>query len=415
MSSEIDVELDDVQHRKTALIEAIENGLLDSLDGVMSPVSQSIAKRLGAEQFDMNSWWVETPTHWICPGCGRGKLDVARLNTKGEIMCHLVEHHDHMKDVLKRRFQEISINREKVIASAEAEKFAKRSSMMISAFENTIVCVDCNNADAVAKKAVSAHSDFSFSSQELRQFINSTSNQPHQIIEKTAEKIWIDSKHTFELRLKIADRIAQIAANNEHWFQPGVFSSNPESITRRAVQVVADWKAYGALQELKGSRKNRPTRSVSAWRLTQYPAINVLPTKNEIEHAGLVRVAKFWAMIDEEWKCPGCQRKKRELVRKNKDGEWTFPMGKRNLFNAEAPWGRIDTLACGDCLKVAEDMGKEASFIAEKRVQGFASKVSINEVRQCVIPRAHSRHNINNEVSDKVLEAIAQRIILSID
>lgn len=413
MNSEMDVELDDVKHRKVALIEAIENGILDSLDGVMSPVSQSLAERLGTAQFDMNSWWVETPTYWTCPGCGREKLEIARLNTNGEIMCHLVEHHDHMKDVLKRRFQEISISREKVIANAEAEKFAKRSSMMISAFENTIVCVDCNNADAVAKKVVKAHPDFSFSSQELRQFINSTSNHPHQINEESAKKIWIESERTFELRLKIADRIAQIAANNEHWFQPGIFGSNPESITRRAVQVVSDWKAYGILQELKGSRKRKPTRSVSAWRLTQYPAIKVLPTRNEIEHTGLVGIAKFWAKIDEEWKCPGCQRKKRELVRKNKDGEWTFPVGSRYLFNVEAPWSRIDTLACGDCLKVAEDMGKEAAFIAEKKVQGFASKVSIDEVRQCVIPRAHSRHNINNEVTDKILEAIAQRIILA--
>ncbi len=415
MDSEIDVELDDVINRRAALIGAIENGSLDSLDGVMSPVSQSLAERLGTQQFDMNSWWVATPTYWICPGCGREKSEIARLNTNGEIMCHLVEHHDHMTDVLKRRFQEISISREKVIANAEAEKFAKRSSMMISAFENTIVCVDCNNADAVAKKIVKAHPDFSFSSQELRQFVNPTSNQPHQVIEKIAEKIWIESERTFELRLKIADRIAQIAANNEHWFQPGIYGSNPEIITRRAVQVVSDWNASGVLQELKGSRKKRPTRSVSAWRLTQYPAIKVPPTKNEIEHAGLVTIAKFWALIDEEWKCPGCQRKKRELVRKNKDGEWTFPMGKRYLFNTEAPWSRIDTLACGDCLKVAEDLGREAAFIANKKVQGFAAKVSVDEVRRCVIPQAHSRHNINNAVSDEILKAIAQRITLAID
>ncbi len=406
-----DNESDHLKKRQAALIAAIQNGTLSLLDGVMSPISQAIANRLGTTNFDMNSWWVETPTYWLCPACGRGKLEIARLNTKGEIMCHLVEHHDHMKDVLKRRFREISINREKVIADAQAEGFAKRSSMMISAFENTIVCIDCNNADSIAKKAAHTHSDFSFSPQELRQIVKPASNQPHEINKNTSRAIWMERAQTFELRLKIADRIAEIAANNEHWFQPGEFGNNPEKISRIASQIIFDKGAYGVLDELKGPRKTKPVRSISAWRQTRHPEVKEPPSRNEIEHAGLVGNSAFWAEIDEEWECPGCQRKKRELVRKNKNGEWSFPVGTRFLFDAEAPWHRINTLACGDCLKVAEDMGKEAAYLAEKKIQGFASKVCIEEVRQCVIPHPHSRHNINNEATSKVLETIAHRII----
>lgn len=415
MNSEVDIESDNLKERQAALVAAIKNGTVFLLDGVISPVSRAIANRLGTTQFDMNSWWVETPTYWECPACGRSKLEIARLNTNGEIMCHLVEHHDHMKDVLKRRFREISINREEVIADAQAEGFAKRSSMMISAFENTIVCVDCNNADAMAKKVAKAHRDFSFSPQELRQIVKPASNRSHEIDGEAAITIWIERERTFELRLRIADRIAEIAANNEHWFQPGVWGSTPESVSRSATHVISNWGAYGVQQELKGPRKSKPSRSISAWRLTQYPDIKKTPTRNEIEHAGLVENPRFWAEINEEWKCPGCQRKKRELVRKNKDGEWSFPVGKRFLFDTEAPWRRINTLACGDCIKVAEDMGKEAAFIAGKKIQGFASKVSIDEVQQCVIPRAHSRHNIKNEATDKILEIIARRIILATD
>ncbi|KAF0843135.1 hypothetical protein FNL37_0553 [Methylovorus glucosotrophus] len=414
MNSEIN-ESDNLKERQAALIKAIKDGTVSLLDGVMSPVSRSIANRLGTAQFDMNSWWVETPTKWECPACGRSKLEIARLNANGEIMCHLVEHHDHMRDVLKRRFREISINREDVIADEQAEGFAKRSSMMIASFENTIVCVDCNNADTIAKKVAKAHSDFSFSPQELRQIIKPVSNRSHNIDREAAKALWRERERTFELRLRIADRIAQIAANNEHWFQPGGWGSTSESVSRTASDIIFRWGAYGVQQELKGPRKIIPSRSISAWRHTQYPAIKETPHKNEIEHAGVVGNPRFWAELNEEWKCPGCQRKKRELVRKNKDGEWSFPVGKRFLFNTAAPRCRVDTLACGDCIKVAEDMGKEAAFIAGKKIQGFASKVSIDEVQRCVIPRAHSRHNIKNEVIEEILEIIARRIISTTD
>lgn len=142
---------------RTAVIAALGKGELTSLDGVMSPLSTALTVRLGSMRFDMNSWWVKTPQNYLCPACGREKIDLARLNTKQEIMCHLVEHHDHMQDVLKRRFQEISVKREVVVADEHAEKFAKYSATMISAYENTLICVDCNNADVMAKKASAAH------------------------------------------------------------------------------------------------------------------------------------------------------------------------------------------------------------------------------------------------------------------
>lgn len=412
MSDEFSSESSEFINNQDALINAIENGTLTWLDGVMSPISKALALKLKSTQFDMNAWWVESPTSWVCSGCGRGKLEIARLNSNKEIMCHLVEHHDHMKDILKRRFQEMSVSLEKVIASAQAEKFAKRSSMMISSFENTVVCIDCNNADASAKKVARAHPDFSFSPQEIKQFIISTPNQPHEINVEIARAIWKQNERTFALRLKIADHIAKIAANNEDWFQPGEFTSTPEYITRSASKIISDWSAYGVLLRLKGSRKRISNRSVSAWRLAHHPIIKTPPTHNEIEHAGLVGNPKFWEGITDEWQCPGCQRSKRALVRKNKLGEWTLPISSRNLYSEKARWRREDTTACSDCIKVAEDMGKEAAYIAEKHVQGYAAQVSIHEVRQCVIPHPHSRHNINNEIAEKVLEVVVQRISL---
>lgn len=56
---------------QTAVISAIKNGESTFIDGVISPVSVALSARLGTTEFDMNSWWVETPQSWVCPACGR--------------------------------------------------------------------------------------------------------------------------------------------------------------------------------------------------------------------------------------------------------------------------------------------------------------------------------------------------------
>lgn len=395
-------------------ISAIKNGDLTFLDGVVSPVSVALSTRLGTTEFDMNSWWVETPQNWVCPACGRGKMDLARLNTKKEIMCHLVEHHDHMKDVLRRRFQEISVARKVVVADEQAEKFAKRSSTMIAAYENTLICEDCNNADVTAKKAATTHADFSFSPQELFRIVKPEPNKAHEIDIDVAKVIWADQQDTFELRMKIADRIAEIAANNEHWFQPGDINSNPNVVSQRALNFVIFKGAYGVLDLLKGPKKLKPVRSASAWRNILHSPSKPLPTANEIDHAGQVRNPKFWNMINEEWKCPGCQRSKREVVRKNKDGEWVFPMATRRFFDSDSPRSKKEILTCGDCAKTAEDMGKEAVSLSGWRPEGgYATQVNIQEVQRCVIPQPHVRHNIKNDEVGLILANILRRILMS--
>ena len=259
MTDEIATYEESLEAARASIINAIISGELTSIDGIMSTVSVALTVRLGSTKFDMNSWWVGTPQNYICPACGREKINLARLNTKQEIMCHLVEHHDHMKDVLKRRFQEISVKRAVVVADEQAEKFAKRSATMISAYENTLICVDCNNADAMAKKASDAHRDYSFSPQELSKIVKSVPNKSHEIDINIAKAIWAERQGTFNLRMKIAGRIAEIAANNEHWFQSGNFNCNPNVIFQRVSAFVEHKKAFGVLELLCGPRSPNPS------------------------------------------------------------------------------------------------------------------------------------------------------------
>lgn len=402
---------EEVERRKLALIAGVESGLIDSIDGVMSPISRAIAERLGTCNFDMNSWWLETPHAWKCPACGRSKLEIARVNTKGEAMCWLVEHHDHMQDVLKKRFQELSVQQEVVVADAHSEEFAKRSASMISAYENTLICMDCNNADADAKKAVRAPAAFSFSPNELRRIVIPKPNQMVGVDQDMAISIWSEIKETFELRMKIANRIAEIAANNEHWYQVGEWATRPSVVHSRASNFVSSRGAFGVFDTLRGPKKTKTTRPLDAWRKVTHRPPRPAPTPSEIDHAGQVGSPKQWHGIHVSWRCPGCDRDKRSIVRKNKLGEWAFITSQRYFYDNGARWKRTQHMTCMDCAKVAEDIGKEAAGRTGERISGYSSLVQLDEVRKCIIAQPHTRHNVSNAMIDAVMELVEARIL----
>lgn len=406
-----------IDENDQALADAIATGWVTLIDGVMSPMSVKISEHFGTNRFDMDAWWVRTPQDWVCPACGRTKEQIARRNTKGEIMCRLASHHDHMEDVLKRRFQEISVSRQKVVASQDAEAFAKRSATMVAAYDRTLICVDCNNADVKAKEAAQTDEHFSFSPQELRRIVRAEPNTPHERIdEDVAKAIWLEARSTFELRMRIADRIADIAASNQHWFQPGDRRSNPKAITKHSEWFFSYKKTTTRILDvLKGPKDGPPERSASAWREVLHSPPSRSPTNNEMEHAGIVGSPRYWKLISEEWRCPGCNRSKRQIVRKNRRKEWVFPAGYRIFFNDALPYNRHNVLNCGDCAKIGEDLGKEAAQSLGMSFDGYASNVTIYEVRQCLMPTPHSRHNVDNHQVEIVLDAVVSRILASIE
>lgn len=94
--------LDDTERN---LLKDVETGHIE-LDGVMSPLTRLLATRFSTEGVDMDQLWAYTPMDWACPACGRTKEAIARPNKNNQLMCRLVDHHDHMKDLLEKVFDE---------------------------------------------------------------------------------------------------------------------------------------------------------------------------------------------------------------------------------------------------------------------------------------------------------------------
>ncbi|ATZ74437.1 hypothetical protein CWC33_12335 [Idiomarina sp. X4] len=393
------------------IIDEIRDGSLTRLDGVMSTQTMELIEVFQTFGVDMTSFWALTPQDWSCPVCERHKIHIARPNRNNDLMCRLVEHHDHAQELLKQQFETASIALEVIVANQRAEEFAKRSSKMISAFDNTVICDDCNVADVKAKKVSGADYWFSFSPEELKKIVLPENNEPHSIDEDQAKSIWRNSKSTFELRLKIAKRIAEIAATDTHWFQTGNINYDPSIIMRRASDVIRTFGgAYGLIDLLTGSKRQQRVEDPSNWRKKQHMPAKKKPTLKEIEHCAKVKSEKHWNLVDEDWVCEGCGRGKIHIVRKSKENKWFFSLSPRWYWSRSEVGNKSYHTLCNDCGLVAEGLAKEARLLSNKSEGRLSFLVEVNQISRVVIPKAHTRHNIDNGKAEHIVNEIVNRL-----
>jgi rubredoxin len=358
------------------------------LDGETSPQTQQIAQALGAAGFALNRWWVITPPDWTCSVCRRPKRDIARLNHHGALMGELHAHHDHMRDYVARRFHEVSAARGVIVADADAAEFIKRAMSFVCAFDETVICADCNAADARAKHLVGAHSDFSFAPAEIAQFVIAAPNRENAIDASRARALWQARRSVFETRLRFIDRIAALAAADQHWFVASSWSDHPEAITRVAQTRLEQAGYPGSLGSYIDDARTvwTPPPDLSAWR-RRPPERPMVPTPGQIAHAAQVTHARQWRLVPDDWTCPGCGRGKIAIVRPSAHHAWAFVITDRWFHDADRI--RVKTICCNDCNHVVLDLAKEAG------VEGY--RVDLQDLRDIVIPTPHARHAFRDD------------------
>jgi len=394
---------------KEELYEYLKSNDLYGLDSEYSLSTQKLKRIFKANGVHINKWWVRTDPSWMCSVCKRAKKQIVKINKHGDLSGQLHEHHDHMADFLKLEFDKISSKREVRIADNDADKFISRISFGLAAYENTLVCSDCNKADADAKKIVKAHKYFSFSPKDIASFIIVKDNCEHTINEQKAIDCYISQKSVYKRRLELAAYIASIAADNDHWYEESRINSI-ESIYWNSNR---NMRIYG-IDELPGFNEDLLFQSkqyksdLSQWRrknrLSKYK-----PTQGDIEHMANTRGEK-WNKLDDDWKCPICDRSKESCVTKTKKGTWLFnTVGKSFLDTSSLNWCTTKTI-CDSCHKVYTLLQKEVD------VNGVLSYTHHNIISEIELKKSilkvysHNSHDVNNSYVDNILKDLTLRI-----
>lgn len=393
---------------KEELITYLESCELIGLDSEWSQQSRELVKSFKAKEIDVNRWWVLTGVDWHCPCCRRSKPEIVRMNRHGHLIGEIHEHHDHVIDAVRAEFTKASENLPKILADQSAKKFYKRIAFGFSAYDNTLVCSDCNAADAEAKKLLNFPfgSYFSFSPQEISEFILVFPNQPHEISIRHAEAAWLAAQPIFNKRIELIKHIAHLAATDAHWYQPSEKTAKQEE---RHGELM--FKHYGLATVSPSGPEgllyntNKHQGSPDSWRRkTNFP--DPVPTEGQVRHMVALEYSNFDEHPD-NWQCPVCGRNKFDCIRKTNKGKWSFNVVQRKIY--EDGKSRLDFEMCKDCSDVSTNIGMEIKKRSGRLKNRVLSNLISREYLQRIIqPQHHCKHNIQNKIADDIVGELVE-------
>lgn len=388
------------------LVASVGAGEITCLDGVDSPLSKRIKALHKRDAFEMNSNWIGTSQDWTCPCCGRDKYRVSRVGKQRQILAKLVVHHDHMGEVLKLAFHAAFEAAGTDVAQINGRRLVERIGTAFAAYEEVLVCEDCNHADADAKKLVGAPASFSFSIGQIRQFICSSDHAPHGVNAATALQIWQAAKPAYELRMKLIRAVAQAAATDSHWYEPYAYTMNPIPVLgeRPLDDAILEWTSISALCEALGPRPQAKKRNLSRWRQAVPKRGMELPQNFVAMLLSDESRAHIWQSIADDWHCPICRRSKRETVYV-KDTKIVFSPNSRPARY----WHGAPTI-CGHCTSVLMSLKWEAVDAAGIDPMNSYTMVTPEELSDIIVAHPHSSHSIRATEAAALVATAIRRI-----
>lgn len=397
-----------LEKRKIALrlaIEGIADGSIDSLDSVESPLSRKIQAHHGVDLFEMNRNWVETAQSWKCPCCDRGKFEISRIGAKRQILAKLVEHHDHMADALKAAFNKVFVVSGTDKSTSTGLALVERMAPAFSAYSPVLICEDCNNADAAAKKIISNAGRKiewqSFSVGQIRRFIIIREHAPHSIDVVKFLEVWRLVRPAYVARMNLVYEVAKAAVLQDYWFE----RYQGEAM---AVPTLSNgFQRYNGLELVSGDALVREmakstvkhSSNYSRWR-TEESRPGDKPPRNFLAIIeSLPGCARMWAELADSWECPVCQRSKYEVV-SYKKGKVSFHTHLPTLYN---PTWKSQGHICMGCFNVVVAMKRELETGRGIKVEFTFDCITPDELRAIIQARPHSPPLVDSEMAEVLM------------
>lgn len=382
--------------------EEIE-ALFPSLDGRWSGLTRWLIEKHGATGLDLDQNWASVPQDWTCPCCLRPKIELARKLSNGVLLAHLHEHHDHIHDYMAARLQETYGKEWPRGIPPGTYELEHSGSVMIERFERTLVCEDCNAADAGAKARSSGIDPyFSFRPSEIATFITSGTNRPHEIGADEARAIWEGGQIDFVERIALADHL--------------IAHIHRGAITRERTRGVPRWmlshdavtyhltsRVPGAVEAIAGLREAMIARSIArdgvgATRPRSAKA-GVRPTPAEVAAHDGGQFPANWKQAPADWRCAACDRDRAGVLRRSrKPGRrWSGEIRRHvtYLYGPSPSQNPVEAIVvahevrfiCDGCDTLLGWLRSKETGAAPK-----ASTLSIDQIRRCVDAGPNRKH-----------------------
>lgn len=399
------------QEALAILVASVNAGEVSCLDGVNSPMSLAIKKHHRVDDFEMNSNWIGSAQDWFCPCCNRSKFQITRIGNKGQILAKSVVHHDHMGDALKNAFHTAFEAAGTNVEQNEGHRLVERIGGAFAAYEEVLVCEDCNNADTNAKKLVGSPAYFSFSLSQIARFIGPKNHQPHEVDKATAQRVWSEAMPAYELRMQLIRTVAHAAATDTHWYEPHARPSQAVPVlglaSRAGDSTILKWVSYTDLVKALGPKKKEAIRNLSRWR-TVVQKLGRAPPLNFLAMLRSESVfARCWDSVAEGWCCPTCKRSKSAIVYVADRGAVSFYV---KSISGRGQWAGLTI--CNQCDGVLTNFKWEVEAQSGSKLSHFYRLVSPAELMSIIDARPHSPHLIRQKEAGALYRSVLERIRL---
>jgi rubredoxin len=399
--------------RKSALeqlLVSFRQGEITSLDGVESATAKAIYEIHGQRPFEMNSHWILSAQDWICPCCGRNKVAISRLGSKGQILGKLTIHHDHMGEAIEEEFCRAFVANGTENPQVEGKRLVGRIGQAFAAHEEVLICEDCNNADTTASRELGLPKHFSFPLGKIRRFILPVPHAPHRIDLDAAQRVWEEARPAYELRMRLISEVAVAAATNTHWYEPHERQAIPIPVygyanARLGFANITDWLNLEDLEKALGPKEKIHQPNRSRWRTEFAKPGRPLPSHYLAMLRSAHHMAESWDALSEDWRCPGCDRSKYEQVYLGAKGEIQF----RAPGTSNAPRWRRQRI-CNHCHSVVMSMKEEITQRTGTRPGDSFGYFSPGELKGIIRARPHSSHLIKPKEAAALVELAVERL-----
>ncbi|MEI9852796.1 MAG: hypothetical protein WDN24_20205 [Sphingomonas sp.] len=298
------------------------------------------------------------------------------------LLCKLTYHHDHLHEVAKALFRATDPLPEERHARAARVRATVAAYAMVERFAETLVCEDCNNADAEMKSALGAAVDpyFSFSPREIGQFIRPEPYRSHTVDIEAGKRVFATAGPAFAERvafarmlvdrvsrglndIEVAGALGEVPRSNERMvYRLAYDQAGPRSRLSRLYEALSDRSR--AADGNQSNRRKRTRRQVAAPSPEEFAAICARNGES-----------RPWAAAGADWYCPICNRTKFEICRKSNRGGWTASIHHLEDYAAEEDaenilWrsrlhagpiflgGRSSYALCQDCRHIVSEAVK---------------------------------------------------------
>jgi rubredoxin len=371
---------------------------------------------------DLNAPWAETPQSWSCPCCHRDKRALLRVSRTGVLMAHLHRHHDHLHEYIAHRLQaRFGMEWTKGIP-AGTYHLEHMGSQMIERFSPTVICQDCNGADAAAKRALSQIDRyFSFRPDEIRRFITPVANQAHTVDMDLALAIWLEQAADFAPRVAFGASIVEVVAAGQLIRTRGAEGSNPTSASG---QYALDWlyRDETASRRLRADIAALEGRSISRDGAGRKAARSrgdaPAPTDAELATYDGGRYPEVWAGLPKRWRCPGCARDRRGILRRSSNGRrrWSGFVQRHRQYVWSLPQPAETTvkpmIIGHDDMVICDSCGVLGALLKQRRPE-FAGRpytLQLSEIMAVISVSPNALHEVDLDALAEAAEAAAGRV-----